>query len=299
MGKSMYFIYNANAGKGKIRECLSDIINTLSTADFDITIYATQAPKEATQLILERGEQFDVIVCAGGDGTINEVLNAISRLEKKPACGYIPMGTVNDFASSLMLSKNPVEAAQIIADGHTFACDVGRFQDSHFNYIAAFGAFTEVSYETPQDLKNVMGRAAYFVDAIKRIPNLRGYDMIVKYDGKETEGTYIYGMVFNSKSVGGFSLEAKDQLMTLDDGKFEVILIRRPSDPIELERCLVALASKDYKNEFIDAMRVSEIEFIARDEVRWTLDGEDGGFHKNAKINCLRRAVEIYTPEME
>ena len=301
MKKKMLFIYNANAGKGKIKTQLSDVIECLCRADYDITIYATQAAREATRMISERGMDYDVITCSGGDGTINEVVSGVLSLPKgqQPEIGYLPMGTVNDFASSLRISKQPLEAAQQIVDGHLYSCDIGSFQDKYFNYIAGFGAFTEVAYQTSQDLKNQVGRVAYFVDALKRIPELRGYDMRVECDnGKVVEGKYIFGMVCNSKSIGGFSLENDKNHMTLDDGLFEVALLRTPSNVLELERVANALLNRDAKNPFVDAMRVKQIQFTCDDEVRWTLDGEDGGYHKDVKICCNRRAIRIFSPKI-
>lgn len=298
MKKKMLFIYNANAGKGKIKTSLSDVIEELCRAGYDITIYATQAPKEATQMVLERGEDYDVILCSGGDGTINEVLGGIMQLTKKPACGYLPMGTVNDFAMSLKLPKEPLSAAQIVTAGNLYSCDIGSFNDRFFNYIAGFGAFTEVAYETPQELKNAMGRMAYFIDAVKRIKDLRGFEMTVERDdGRIVEGNYIFGMVCNSKSIGGFKLESETNKMTLDDGLFEVALIHAPSNALELEQIAQALLNRNPDTPFIDAMHVKSIHFHSKEPVRWTLDGEDGGFHTEVNISCNDRAVQIFSPK--
>lgn len=297
MKKKMLFIYHANAGKGRIKSKLSDVVECFCRADYEVTIYATQASKEATQLVLEQGENYDVVTCSGGDGTINEVITGIMQLTKKPLCGYIPMGTVNDFASSLKIPKKPLSAAEMIAKGNVYACDIGSFQDRYFNYIAGFGAFTEVAYETPQDRKNSLGRMAYFLDALKRIPDIRGYRMKVEYDGKMVEGEYIYGMVCNSKSVGGFPLEGKCHHMTLDDGLFEIVMIRKPNNPMELERTINALLARNVNNPYIDAMRGKNICITCEDEVQWTLDGENGGSHKDVTITCNERAIEIFSPK--
>lgn len=297
MKKKLLFIYNANAGKGRIKSKLSDVVECFCQADYEVTIYATQACREATELVLEKGEQYDVVACSGGDGTINEVVTGIMQLSQKPLCGYIPMGTVNDFASSLKIPKKPLSAAQVIAAGNVYACDIGSFQDRYFNYIAGFGAFTEVAYETPQDMKNSLGRAAYFLDALRRITDIRGYHMRVDYDGTIVEGEYIFGMVCNSKSVGGFPLEGKKYHMALDDGLFEIVLIRKPNTPMELERTVNALLAREVNNPYIDAVRAKDIYMTCDEEVQWTLDGENGGAHKEVHICCNERAIQIFSPK--
>lgn len=298
MKTKMLFIYNANAGKGKIKAYLSDVMEKFCRADYDVTIYATGASGEARDLVLERGEEFEVIVCSGGDGTINEVLGGVTRLTRKPKVGYLPTGTVNDFASSLQIPKDPMEATDLILKGHTYSCDVGKFQNQHFNYIAGFGAFTEVAYETSQDLKNALGKTAYFVDAIGRLSDLRGYEMHIECDdGRVVDGNYIFGMIANTKSVGGFPLEGPNTRgMDLDDGLFEMVMVTNPQTPIELERVLVALMNRDTNSPSLDTKRVRAVKITCDEEVRWTLDGEDGGYHKEVDIQCLHLAVDIFSP---
>lgn len=293
--KKLLFIYNANAGKGKIRNKLSLVIEKLCRADYEVTIYATAAPREATKMVIEEGKNYDVIVCSGGDGTINEVVTGLMYLEDRPVCGYLPAGTVNDFASSLKIPKTPEKALDIILQGNIYNCDIGSFDERYFNYIAAFGAFTEVAYETPQNVKNALGKTAYFLDALKRIPQLRGYQMRVEYDNKVLEGEYIYGMVCNSKSVGGFPLEGKKYHMKLDDGLFEVVMVRMPNNAMELERTINALLSRSIDNPYIDAVRAKHIHIVGEDTVQWTLDGENGGSYKEVDICCNKRALRIFS----
>lgn len=297
MKKKLLFIYNANAGKGHIKPSLSDVIEKLCRADYDITIYATGAPKEATQMVLDRGEDYDVVACSGGDGTISEVVTAIMQLEKQPLCAYFPTGTVNDFARSLKIPKDPVKAADVIIDGNLYACDIGSFQDKYFNYIAAFGAFTEVAYETPQNIKNSLGKLAYFLNALSLLPNIHGFNMKIETEKGTFEDEYIFGMICNSKSVGGFKLEGKKHKMRLDDGVFEVVLIRNPKNPIEFERTVNVLLAKDTDNPFIDTIKAKHIRITCDDEVKWTLDGEDGGAHQEVLIECHKRAIQIFSPK--
>ena len=297
MKQKLLFLYNANAGKGRIKAKLSDVVEMFCRADYEITIYATAAPEEATKIVQERGNEYDVVVCSGGDGTINEVITGLMSLEEKPLCGYIPAGTVNDFASSLKIPKRPDKAAEVIVNGNIYACDIGSFNKRYFNYIAGFGAFTEVAYETPQSIKNSLGKMAYFLDAVKRIPQLRGYQMRVEYDNKVLEGEYIFGMICNSKSVGGFPLEGKKYHMRLDDGLFEMVLIRMPNTAIELERTLNGLIARNIDSPYIDAVRAKNVHISCLDEVAWTLDGENGGVHREVDIHCNKRAIQIFSPK--
>ncbi len=297
--KKMLFIYNANAGRGRIKAVLSDVIEIFCRADFDVTIHATRASKEATEIVTARGSEFDVVVCSGGDGTINEVVSGLITLPKKPLCGYFPMGTVNDFANSLGIPCNPITAAKVITSGQPFACDIGSFNERYFNYVAAFGAFTEVAYETPQKNKNSMGRMAYFLDAFRLLPDIKGYHMRVEADGREIEGEYIFGMITNSKSVGGIQLTDRDNgSVALNDGVFEVVLIRNPNNIIELEETLTAVRKRKIDAPYIDVVQAAEITLISDENVKWTLDGENGGSLKKVKIKCNPKAVDIIVPDI-
>ena len=167
--KTMLFVYNPMAGKEQIKNKLSDIIQVFCQADFEVTIFATKGKDDAMNIVKEKGGMYDYLVCSGGDGTMNEVACGLMNLEKKPICGYIPAGTVNDFASSLRIPNNMKDAAELIVNGSVFKCDLGQFNERYFTYVSGFGAFTEVSYQTPQEWKNALGKAAYFIEALKHI----------------------------------------------------------------------------------------------------------------------------------
>lgn len=297
--KKMLFVYNANAGKGYIKSVLSEIIETFCRAGIEITIYATGASKEATQLISENGENYDIVACSGGDGTINEVISGVMLLEKKPAIAYFPTGTVNDFARSLRLPQDPLENAALVAMGKCFPCDIGSFGDRYFNYIAAFGAFTEVAYETPQDVKNQIGKMAYFLESVRVLPEIRAYRMKVITDKRTYEDEYIYGMISNSYSVGGFKLDRDvlDPDLALDDGLFEVVLVKNPRDAVELEKTFRAVVQRDRRNKYIIFDKVKSIRIISDKAVKWTLDGENGGRTKDVTIKCNQKAVRIFSPK--
>lgn len=295
MKKKALFIYNANAGTGKIRPHLSKIIERLCQADYDITIYATQAAGEATEMVLTRGELYETVICSGGDGTINEVVSGVIALDKKPIIGYLPTGTVNDFAKSLGIPSNPIRAMEAIVAGKTFKCDVGEFNGRTFNYVAAFGAFTEVSYETPQKTKNTLGKMAYFLDAIRLFPMLRGYKVKAYADDKYIEGEYIYGMISNSKSVGGFVLEDRKHKIAMNDGKLELILLKNPENPYDFEQVMAAMLTHTIDNNYLVAHKATHIDLEIEEPVKWTLDGESGGICDHVTVECKKEAVEIFT----
>ena len=297
--KKLLFIYNPNSGKGYIKNQLSGIIEKLCRAGYDITIYATGASKEATDMVVKRGGEFDVIACSGGDGTINEVVNGEMQLSNRPPIAYFPTGTVNDFARSLKIPKNVTKNVEYIIAGDIYSCDIGTFDNKYFNYVAGFGAFTEIAYETPQNRKNAMGKFAYFLDALRVLPEIHGYEMRIFTDQKTYEGEYIFGMICNSESVGGIKLErGKNTAMKMDDGEFELILIRNPKDAVELEATLRALMNRDTNNIYLDIVRTKTVRIICNEEVRYTLDGENGGSYKDVTAKCNYRAVNFFTQKV-
>jgi len=292
MDKKMLFVYNPMAGKEQIRNKLSDIIQVFCKAGFEITIFATQGAGDATKIVASHGADYDYVVCSGGDGTMNEVVSGLMKLGRCPVCGYIPAGTVNDFASSLKIPKIMKNAAGLITDGGIFRCDIGSFNDKYFTYVAGFGAFTEVSYQTPQEWKNALGKAAYFVEALKHIADIKPHHMMINCDGTLYEDTFILGLVSNSVSVAGYKAYSKKNIK-MDDGKFEAIFIRNPKNPIEIQQVVNALLSKQLDAEQILYLSGSSIYVSCSDKVQWTLDGEDGGIYSNVEIKNLKQALPI------
>ena len=290
--KRMLFIYNPMAGKEQIKNKLSDIVQIFCKSGFEITIFATQGPEDATNIVQERGEEYDYIVCSGGDGTMNEVATGYMNITKKPICGYIPAGTVNDFASSLKIPKIMKKAAQLITQGSVFRCDLGQFNDRYFTYVCGFGAFTEVSYQTPQEWKNALGKAAYFIEALKHIAEIKAHHMKIIYDGNEIEDNFILGLVSNSVSVAGYKAYSKMNIM-MDDGKFEALFIKEIHNPLELQAALNGLMSKKFDSDRMLQFSSSEIKIICDDEVQWTLDGEDGGLCKEVTMKNHQYALPI------
>lgn len=290
--KKMLFIYNPNSGMGLLKPKLSDVLDIFVKGGYEVTVYPTQKYHDAVRKMGEYEEQYDLVACSGGDGTLDEVVTGMMKREKKVTIGYIPAGTTNDFASSLHISKNMLEAADTVVNGVPFACDVGVFNQDYFVYIAAFGLFTDVSYETKQSMKNVLGHLAYILEGTKRIFNIPSYRIKVTHDGETIEDEFIYGMVTNSRSVGGFKgITGKN--VVFDDGKFEVTLFKTPRNPMELNEILGALALRKINPKRMYSFKTNEVHFETEEEIPWTLDGEFGGVHEEVVVKDCQKALEI------
>lgn len=290
--QDLLFIYNPHSGKGMVKENLSDIVDQFVKAGYQVGIYPTQEKLDATEHVIQCSSNYNMIVCSGGDGTLNEVVSGIMELRCQPVLGYIPAGSTNDFANSVRLPKDMKEAAKIAVSGMPISVDVGMFNKKYFVYIAGFGAFTEVSYMTPQEMKNILGHQAYLIKAAGQLTSLRPYHMRITYDEGELEGDFLYGMVTNSISVGGMKrLTGKNVI--LDDGLFEVTLVKQPKNPMDMQMILSSLLGFDVKTDKVYAFKTSEIEFRSEEGVPWVLDGEYGGSPKTVKIKNLNRALRI------
>ena len=294
--KKLYFIYNPHAGKEHIKGKLYGIIKVMADAGYELTVYPTKGAKDAVDQLEQLPEGYDLVVCSGGDGTLDEVVTGMMRREHKVPIGYIPAGTCNDFARSLEIPVNMEDAARIAVKGENFPCDVGSFNDNNFIYIAGFGIFTDVSYSTKQEVKNVLGQMAYILEGMKSIYNVKSYQLKVTSEEMCFEGDFLFGMVTNSKSVGGFKgIVGKD--VVFDDGVYEVIFIRRPRNAIELQEILAALLVKEIDSKYMYSFRSARIEVEAKEPIPWTLDGEFGGEHQFAVISNNPRAVDIRITE--
>ena len=289
------FIYNPKSGKGQIRTHLADVIERLSREGYEITIYPTGAAGEASEAA-EHQTGYDLIVCSGGDGTLNEVVSGLLKGKHKTPIGYIPAGSTNDFATSLKIPKNIVKAADCAVNGKPFSCDAGMFNKNYFVYIAAFGIFTEVSYKTDQQMKNVMGYMAYILEGVLSLAQIKSYHLKYVSDEAEGEGDFLYGMVTNSRSVGGFS-NIVGKGVELDDGLFEVMLIRMPKNPRELNKIISSLLQEELNSEMISWFKTSKIRFESEQKIPWTLDGEYGGRKSAVTISNLPKSMEIMVPD--
>ena len=287
----MLLVYNPKAGKSKIRNLLRDIIDIFVKADYEVVAYPTQGPKDAVNIVKTREKGvYDLVVCAGGDGTLDEVVSGMLNSGEIIPIGYIPAGSTNDFAHSLNIPGDMTEAAKHILEGKVMHCDVGELNEADFVYIAAFGLFTEVSYQTDQRLKNVLGHMAYILEGMKSIPQMKSYR--IEYESREAsgEGDFIYGMVSNSISVGGFKGLTGDSVK-MDDGVFEVTLIRKPETPQQLRKLTLALLKKTMDSDCILTFKTSEIKIHSDHSIKWALDGEAGGDHENVVIRNRQREL--------
>ena len=273
---------------------LSDVLDIFVKAGYEVTVHPTQAYRDAYYQIKEyEVGKYDLIACSGGDGTIDEVATGMMKRREMGKdvvpVGYIPAGTTNDFAKSLHIPRKPLAAADNAVKGVPFPCDIGKFNDSVFVYIAAFGIFTDVSYETDQAVKNVLGHMAYILEGAKRIFNIPSYKIKVEHDGEVIEDEFIFGMVTNSRSVGCFSNMVGKNIV-FDDGLFEVTLIKTPKNPIALQEIIAALLIEQVDTKHMYTFKTKKITFDSVEEIPWTLDGEFGGEHKNVEIyNRCRR----------
>ncbi len=292
----LLFIYNPFAGKNKIRASLSNILERLSSAGYELTVFPTRQEKDAFRIASEHAGNYDMVVCSGGDGTLDEVVGGVLHCGKRVPIGYLPAGSTNDFANSLKLSKNFLKATDTILDGERFACDIGRFCDETFAYIAAFGMFTEVSYETPQPIKNAIGHVAYLLEGIKSIPELRTYHITLECNDEKVEGNFLFGMITNATSVGGIR-NLTGKYVELNDGLFEVTLLRMPKNPLELNAIITNLIGGARDAECVYYAKTEKVVIHSDEEIAWTLDGEFGGNHKDVTIENLPLAVDIMIPK--
>lgn len=297
--KKLLLIVNPNAGRNGFRNCLSDVLYNLHIGGFETTVAFTNAHGDATRFAAERGGDYDRIVCMGGDGTLNETVSGLMRAQVRPELGYIPMGTTNDSATTLGLSHDPIAAARTAAFGRPLAVDVGRMDERYFFYVAAFGAFTESSYETPQDQKNALGGLAYLLDAMRRLPNLTHRRCRIEYDGGVLEDDFIFCAVSNSRSIAGLIHLDESVGMSLSDGVFEMFLIKTPDNILQLGPIVSNILSSNYTgdNPSVILLQSRTVRFIFDEPTAWTIDGEGGGKHTEVVCENIPRAVSVIVNE--
>lgn len=297
---NLMLIINPTAGKNRARAQLYDIVQLLFVSGYRVTVYPTLMRGDATRYVQEYAKEFENIVCVGGDGTLNEVVTGLMELPpaERRTLGYIPAGTTNDFASTLGLSGSDMaKCAQGFASGIYQQCDIGRFNERYFTYIAAFGAFTQVSYETPQEMKNALGHAAYIMQGIKSLPALQPYHLEIQIDEAHMEGDFIYGQISNSTSIAGI-VDIRSTGVVLDDGLFEVMLVKMPTNLLELSETVTAMMNRKFTDcphiYFYHAKRVT---VRSKRGLPWTLDGEDGGTTTEAVAQCIPHAITLRLPQ--
>lgn len=290
MVKNIMVILNPTAGKGAAKNSLFDIVDEVNQNDFCPTVFTTQYSGHAKALMIEYASAYEMLICCGGDGTLNEIVSGLMTLEKRPLLGYIPKGTANDFASTLKLTSNTKKMMKRILKEKVFPCDIGSFNDRYFTYVAGFGAFTDVSYTTPQPIKSILGRAAYFLEGIKHLSSITSYHLKIEYNNQILEDDFAFGSITNSKSVGGMQ-SISTKTADLQDGLFEVLLIRLPNNPLDLQVIITALLKQEINERWMCFFKTNTLHIESNDDLKWTLDGEEGGVHHDIIIENKKKAI--------
>ena len=295
--KRALFVVNLHSGRGEIRKNLGGILGILEKYGYEVVVHATRCKGDAVNVVKRKAKSFDLVVCSGGDGTLNETVKGVRRSGVRVPIGYIPAGSTNDFASSLNIPKGPLNAARVAAKGHPFSCDVGELNHKTFLYSAAFGILSDIPYRTKQGMKNALGHGAYVLEFTKEAltapfgfyPSI---PLHITINGEELEDTYCYGMITNTSSVGGVKGVTGD-LVALDDGLLEVTLIKRPPLAIWFPWIFAKLLKLVKNSRHVYTCKASELRIRAEKPLAWTLDGEYGGEWEEMEIKCIRGAVDF------
>lgn len=295
--KKLLLIVNPCSGRAKMKNELLRVVEVLSEADYEVTVYPTKDRGDATIRVEKlREKEFDRIVVCGGDGTLNEVITGIMRADLKTEIGYIPAGTLNEWSTSLGISKTIVSAAKDVVSGSAITLDIGKFNEKNFTYTASFGAFTEASYSTPQDVKNVLGQAAYIIEGIKSVGNIKPIHMKFTADDRVIEGDFLFGAVSNSMSVGGI-VKFSNGEVELNDGFFEVFLIRNPDNILKIQPLIDGILRKELNREGMEFFRTKNVTVETEEKVSWTLDGEYAEGKEKIEISNIHNAINLIVPK--
>ena len=291
--KKLMLVINPAAGRGGFKLNLPDALQLLDKGGYRTTLYFTSDRGEATEYVRENGEGFDVVACIGGDGTLSEVIAGLMKLENPPKLAYIPMGTANDVATTLALPKNDcLAAARRILDVTAHPFDVGGFGDQYFAYIAAFGAFTEVSYSTPQNQKKALGHLAYVLQGASQLGKLESYHVRVEYDGGVVEEDLVYGSMSNSTSVAGI-VRLKDEMVSLGDGMSELVLVKDPGTVEGFGELVTSVLGQTFDSDKLIILHTKKAKFHFDKPVAWTRDGEAGGEHQDVELCNYKAPIEF------
>lgn len=291
----LLLIINPCAGQKKAKKLLAEIIDIFNRADFSVITHITSGFGDAEAACIRYADQVSRIVCCGGDGTFNETVSGVLKSGRDVSIGYIPSGSTNDFASSLHLSSDILQAARDIVGGQPKRLDIGLFGTRYFSYVASFGAFTRTSYTTPQNLKNALGHTAYVLSGIQELSQIRSHPLrFTLSDGSIIEDKFLFGAISNSTSVGGVLTLSPDRV-DMADGKLELLLIRAPKDLFELGECVRALQQKTYSCEMITFLSTDSVTVSAPENLCWTIDGEQEPGHAETKVFCLHHAIQVIT----
>lgn len=296
--KKLFFVMNPYAGMRKANRYLADIVALFNRADYQVDIYMTAGPGDGQRAVEQAAGKTDLIVCVGGDGTFNETVNGVLRSGVDVPIGYIPAGSTNDFATSLKLSTNILQAAEDIIQGEPVEYDVGKFGNRYFSYVASFGAFTKASYKTPQNVKNALGHTAYILEGIQELSQIGKTHVRFEMEERVIEDDFLFGAISNSTSVGGV-LTLDPRQVDMRDGKFELLLVRAPRDLTEVRDCIWALQSQKYNCGMITFLSTPKLKVTADPEMAWTLDGEREDGHEMVEVENLHNAICLMQRKVE
>ena len=294
--KKVLLVVNPCSGKTKTRISPEAIVASFPESEYEFITRATTCRGDATNIVKNELDNHDMVVCCGGDGTLNETINGVMDMPRRAPIGYVPSGTTCDLATTLGIPNKVDVAAKFIRDGKTNDYDIGLFNNRYFSYIASFGALTKNSYATPQKLKNRLGHAAYVVEALKEIKDIHGTYLKVEHDGGNIEGEFCFGSISNSASIAGMFKLREDEVR-LNDGAFEVFLVRKMGI-LNLVRTILEVKAQIYNPDRVIYLKTTKLNLESPNEdLSWTLDGEFGGTHKEVKVHILERAIRLFTPD--
>ena len=290
--KKMLFVMNPFSGMRRANKYLVDIITLFNQADYEVIVHMTRGQGDATRIVAERAADMDLVVCCGGDGTFNETITGMLSVGVNVPLGYIPAGSTNDFAASLKLSGNVLQAAADIVEGQPVTYDVGKFGDRYFSYVASFGAFTRASYTTPQSIKNALGHTAYVLEGINELSQIKNEHVRMEIDGQVVEDDFLFGAISNSTSVGGV-LTLSPDMVDLSDGQLEILLVRAPRNLLEIPECIQAVQSQKYNCAMITFRSAKKVRVFADPDMPWTLDGEREEGHAQVDVENVHHAIRL------
>lgn len=290
--KKLLFVMNPFAGTRRANRVLAEVLSVFNRAGYEVMTYMTAGQGDATREVQARAAEVDLVVCVGGDGTFNETITGVLRSGRDLPVGYLPAGSTNDFAASLHLPTDLLQAARDIVEGEPCCYDVGKFGNRYFSYVASFGAFTRTSYSTPQNIKNALGHTAYLLDGISELSQIKPLHVRFELENEVIDGDFIFGAISNSTSVGGI-LTLDPRQVDMSDGKFELLLVRAPRDLVELSECIRALRTQKYNCSMLTFRPASRVTVYADPAMAWTLDGEREEGHDCVEVENLHHAIRL------
>ncbi len=297
--EKIFLVGNPCSGKKKLKKNLLDIVSVFTNAGYDVTVYPTKSRGDATTVLKTLSDEYSTVVCVGGDGTLNEVITGMMHNKNTYKLAYVPAGTLNEWSSSLNISRNIIEAARDIPNGKIITLDIGKFGEKYFTYTASFGAFTDASYATSQKVKNVLGHAAYIFHGAKSLAHIKSYEMSFEHDGEKIEGKFLFGAVTNSFSCGGI-IKFDESQVELNDGLFEVLLVRKPARGGRLRHIAAGILKKDFSNPAFEFFKTDKLIIRTEKGMSWTLDGEQAVVESDTlEIDNLHSAISFFVPDKD